>query len=149
MGRQMLMPRLRWMQTPKRTEITKNMKSMTTNLLASLAALGCEILTFPGSGRVPLSLLLAELSRRGVTNLLVEGGGQVLGAFLDAGQVDAVDVYIAPALEGGSHPFGPARGLGRPTMVAVARLDRHEVTRLDGDIRLQGTLPASWHVEAP
>ena len=75
--------------------------------LASLAALGCEILAFPGDGRVPVLPLLAELSRRGVTNLLVEGGGQVLGAFLDAGQVDAVDVYIAPALEGGDAPVQP------------------------------------------
>ena len=117
--------------------------------LASLAALGCEIMEFPGDGRVPVLPLLAELSRRGVTNLLVEGGGQTLGAFLDAGQVDAVDVYIAPTLEGGEHPFSPARGLGRPTMDAVTRLDWHEVTPLDGDIRLQGTLPASWRVESP
>lgn len=117
--------------------------------LASLAALGCEILEFPGNGRVPVLPLLTELSRRGVTNLLVEGGGQVLGAFLDAGQVDAVDVYIAPTLEGGEHPFSPARGHGRPTMSAVARLDWHEVTPLEGDIRLQGTLPASWRIEPP
>ncbi len=114
--------------------------------LAALAALGCEILEFPGDGRIPILLLLSELSRRGVANLLVEGGGQVLGAFLDAGHVDAVDVYIAPTLEGGDHSFTAARGVGRPTMDAVARLDWHEVTAIDGDIRLRGTLPASWSV---
>ena len=56
---------------------------------------------FAGDGRVPIVPLLDELGRRGMTNLLVEGGGRVLGAFLDAGQVDAVDVFIAPMIEGG------------------------------------------------
>ena len=31
-----------------------------------------------------------------MTNLLVEGGGRVLGSFLEAGQVDEVEAYIAP-----------------------------------------------------
>ncbi len=71
---------------------------------------GCDVLTFPGTRAVPILPLLEELGRRGLTNLLVEGGGAVLGAFLDAGQVDAVDVYIAPIVEGGTHAFTPARG---------------------------------------
>jgi diaminohydroxyphosphoribosylaminopyrimidine deaminase/5-amino-6-(5-phosphoribosylamino)uracil reductase len=109
-----------------------------------LEALGCEILAFPGDGPVPVVPLLEELGRRGVTNLLVEGGGTVLGAFLDAGAVDEVDIFLAPMIEGGSHGFNPARGQGFPTMAEALRLDRHEVCVVDGDVRLQGTLPASW-----
>ncbi len=56
-----------------------------------------------GLGPGPDRRLLEELGRRGMTNVLVEGGGQVLGSFLDEGQVDAVDVFIAPILEGGDH----------------------------------------------
>ena len=41
---------------------------------AALAALGCDILALPGSGSVPIVPLLDELGRRGMTNLLVEGG---------------------------------------------------------------------------
>ena len=58
------------------------------------------------------SPLLEELGRRGMTNVLVEGGGQVLGSFLDEGQVDAVDVFIAPILEGGDHARTAVRGKG-------------------------------------
>jgi diaminohydroxyphosphoribosylaminopyrimidine deaminase/5-amino-6-(5-phosphoribosylamino)uracil reductase len=112
---------------------------------AALAALGCEILAFPGPGPVPVLPLLEELGRRGVTNLLVEGGGRVLGSFLDAGQVDAVDVYIAPSLAGGGDDFTPARGLGCRRMADALRLDRHEVSLIDGDLRIQGTLTPSVH----
>jgi len=110
----------------------------------SLTALGCEVLAFAGEGPVPIPDLLGELGRRGVTNLLVEGGGRVLGAFLDAGQVDAVDVYIAPRIEGGAPAFTPAQGRGHPLMAEALRLERHEVSVIDGDLRIRGTLPPSW-----
>jgi diaminohydroxyphosphoribosylaminopyrimidine deaminase/5-amino-6-(5-phosphoribosylamino)uracil reductase len=112
--------------------------------LAVLQALGCTIFHFPGPARVPIVPLLEELGRRQVTNLLVEGGGQGLGSFLDAGQVDAVEVFIAPILEGGSHPFGPARGLGSARMADALRLDWHETRSINGDIHLRGTIPAAW-----
>ena len=50
-----------------------------------------------------------------MTNLLVEGGGRVLGSFLDGGQVDEVEVFVAPILEGGDHrsTAGPGRGVDR------------------------------------
>ena len=44
-----------------------------------LVDLGCEVIVLPGSGRVPIEPLLDELGRRGMTNVLVEGGGRVLG----------------------------------------------------------------------
>ncbi|MEO6808679.1 MAG: dihydrofolate reductase family protein, partial [Isosphaeraceae bacterium] len=84
------------------------------------------------------------LGRRGQTNLLLEGGGGVLGAFFDAGQVDAVEVFIAPLLEGGSHLFTPARGQGVTLMSAASRLERHEVHLIDGDVHLRGTFPHPW-----
>ena len=110
----------------------------------ALEALGCEVLAFPTAGPVPILPLLEELGRRGQTNLLVEGGGQVLGAFLDAGQVDAVEVFLAPVLEGGTHPFSPARGLGVAAMAQALRLARHEVQVLDGDVLIRGALERPW-----
>jgi diaminohydroxyphosphoribosylaminopyrimidine deaminase/5-amino-6-(5-phosphoribosylamino)uracil reductase len=111
---------------------------------AVLTDLGCEILSFPGLDSIPILPLLAELGRRGQTNLLLEGGGGVLGAFLDAGQVDAVEVFLAPLVEGGTHPFTPARGRGVALMSAAKRLERHEVHLIDGDVHLRGTFPHPW-----
>jgi len=112
--------------------------------LEALARLGCEAHRFPGSGPVPILPLLEELGRRGATNLLVEGGGAVLGSFLDAGQVDAVDAFIAPIVEGGTHGHAPARGVGVGSMAEALRLDRPEVSVIDGDVRVRGTIPRPW-----
>ncbi len=112
----------------------------------ALAALGCELLAFPGSGPVPIPGLLDALGCRGVSNLLVEGGSRVLGAFFDAGEVDAVDVFLAPRIEGGDHGFGPIRGRGVDRMADALRLEDPTWCQVDTDWRLQGTLPRPWRV---
>ncbi len=109
---------------------------------------GCEVLVFAGSPRIPIVPLLAELSRRGMTNVLVEGGGQVLGSFLDAGQLDAVDVFIAPIVEGGNHANTPARGAGCALMHDALRLRDVEVTRVDVDLRIRGSMCQPWRAQA-
>ena len=113
---------------------------------AALVHRGCVVLVFPGDGPIPIVPLLEDLGRRGVTNLLVEGGGSVLGAFFDAGQVDEVDLFLAPKIEGGSHDHSPARGLGVGRMDKALEIDHPEISILDGDIRYQATLPARWRV---
>lgn len=115
---------------------------------AALKAAGCDLIVTPGDGPVPIIPLLQELGRRGVTNLLVEGGSRVLGAFLDARQIDAVDVFLAPTLEGGPHGFPPVRGAGVSKMADAWRLERTTLSAVDGDVRLQGTLPQPWWTAA-
>jgi diaminohydroxyphosphoribosylaminopyrimidine deaminase/5-amino-6-(5-phosphoribosylamino)uracil reductase len=110
----------------------------------ALRAAGCEVLAFPGAERVPILPLLEELGRRGTTNVLVEGGGAVLGSFLDADEVDAVEVFVAPLLEGGTHGFTPARGRGMATMEAAVRLESQEILTIEGDILIRGRLPRPW-----
>lgn len=63
---------------------------------------GVEVLSLPGlDGRVDLIALLAELGRRGVNELHVEGGPALTTALLQAGLVDELLLYIAPQLLGG------------------------------------------------
>jgi diaminohydroxyphosphoribosylaminopyrimidine deaminase/5-amino-6-(5-phosphoribosylamino)uracil reductase len=109
---------------------------------------GCEVVAFEGASRVPIVGLLDLLGRRGATNVLVEGGGLVLGAFLDAEEVDEVDAYIAPILEGGDHPRTPARGAGRSLMKDALRLDRVVHSSVDGDFRVRGVAPRPWRERA-
>jgi diaminohydroxyphosphoribosylaminopyrimidine deaminase/5-amino-6-(5-phosphoribosylamino)uracil reductase len=111
--------------------------------IAMLQDAGCTVLSF-GGGQVPIGPLLDELGRRGMTNLLVEGGGRVQGAFLDAGEVDAVDVFIAPRIAGGSPHFVPAWGEGVGLMAHAWGLDRPEVSMIDEDIRVRGMLHRPW-----
>jgi len=116
--------------------------------LERLSSAGCEVLAFPGSGPVPIPALLEDLGRRGMTNVLVEGGGRVLGSFLDAGEVDAVDVYVAPILEGGDHPRTAVRGAGRALMGEALRLKDVRLDRVGDDASIRGRLPQSWRLLA-
>jgi diaminohydroxyphosphoribosylaminopyrimidine deaminase/5-amino-6-(5-phosphoribosylamino)uracil reductase len=52
-------------------------------------------------GRVSLPAALEVLAARGVTSLMVEGGGEVLGSFLAARLLDQVALFRAPLLLGG------------------------------------------------
>ena len=108
-----------------------------------LRGLGVRVLELPepAPGRVAVGPLLDELGRRGMTNLLVEGGGRVLGSFFDEGEVDEVDVFIAPLVEGGTHEFTPARGLGVDAMSAALRLESLTISRVDDDVRIRGLVP--------
>ena len=53
------------------------------------------------SGRVSLKPALEALAARGIQSLLVEGGAAIHGAFIAAGLVDRVALFLAPKLLGG------------------------------------------------
>jgi diaminohydroxyphosphoribosylaminopyrimidine deaminase/5-amino-6-(5-phosphoribosylamino)uracil reductase len=106
---------------------------------------GCEVLALSGIDRVPIVPLLEDLGRRGMTNVLVEGGGTVLGSFLDAGQIDALEIYIAPLLEGGDHGRTAIRGRGHPAMSAATRVQIvEEVTKIGSDLHYRAIVPQPW-----
>jgi diaminohydroxyphosphoribosylaminopyrimidine deaminase/5-amino-6-(5-phosphoribosylamino)uracil reductase len=78
-----------------------------------LMAAGAEVVQFAGTTHAErLSQLLDELGRRRMTNILVEGGGQLLGALFDAQQIDEVHCFIAPKIFGGQAAAGPVAGAG-------------------------------------
>ncbi len=112
--------------------------------VVKLEAQGCEILRYENEGQVPIAALLDDLGRRSLTNVMIEGGGRIVGAFLNAGEVDAVEVFLAPILEGGPPVHVPAHGAGVPTMDLSQRLERHEVSVLDGDVWLRGEFSHPW-----
>jgi len=85
-----------------------------------LAAAGATVVECPGSpGRVDLRHLLGWLADREVVAALVEGGGGLNAAFLDAGLVDRVVVFIGPRLLGGRAAPTPVEGGGRSLKEAL------------------------------
>jgi diaminohydroxyphosphoribosylaminopyrimidine deaminase/5-amino-6-(5-phosphoribosylamino)uracil reductase len=110
----------------------------------ALTAAGVEVLRLPGDPAERVTALLDELGRRGQSNVLVEGGGRVLGSFADAGAIDAVEVFLAPTFEGGSHAFGPVRGRGVERMADATRLLNLDVARRGADLWLRGDVPRPW-----
>ena len=90
-----------------------------------LAAAGVVALRVPTrAGRVALKPALRALRRGGVWSLMVEGGSEVLGAFLWARAFDQLALYRAPLLLGGGGSR-PAFGGKDPARIADAlRLER-------------------------
>lgn len=80
---------------------------------ASLRRHGVELLAVRTRGAgLDLPTLLMELGRRGMTNIMVEGGGKTLGLFYDAGLADEVIVFVCPRLIGGQEAPSPLDGRG-------------------------------------
>ncbi len=63
---------------------------------------GCHLLRVAGDDQQCWQELLAALAREGMTNILVEGGGRVLGSLFDAELIDEVHVFVAPIIAGGA-----------------------------------------------
>ncbi|MHB1583909.1 MAG: RibD family protein, partial [Acidimicrobiales bacterium] len=81
--------------------------------------------------------VLDELGRRGVLQVLVEGGPRVAHDFHAAGVVDRYVFYVAPALLGGDDGHPVLRGPGAPTMADVWRGRVVSVARLGDDLRVE------------
>lgn len=86
-------------------------------------------------GRVDLAAVLAQLYADGRRHLLVEGGPRLAAAFLDAGLVDEMLVYLAPLVLGAGR--SAVEG-GRLTTLAEATVSRlRDVLRLGPDLLLR------------
>ena len=102
---------------------------------------GCELLELSSCSPVDIvNELLSCLGKKGIQNLLVEGGGKTLGSFFDASQVDEVQVYISPIIIGGSDAITPVGGVGILQMAQKQKLVSFTNEIIDGNILLSGRL---------
>lgn len=88
---------------------------------------------------VDLGKVLAELGRRGIVSLLVEGGGTLAASLLKAGLIDKVIQFIAPSYMGGDG-LPSVAGLGVRDAAAVLRLGDVKTRRVGEDILVEGYL---------
>lgn len=79
-----------------------------------------------------LPAVMADLHERGIQNVFVEGGPTLASAFIAAGLVDRVLVYIAPVLLGGDRLA--LADLGVTTITAARRLTIDEWIPLGADL---------------
>jgi diaminohydroxyphosphoribosylaminopyrimidine deaminase/5-amino-6-(5-phosphoribosylamino)uracil reductase len=79
----------------------------------ALEAAGVQVLVATGENEpARVRSALDQLGDLGVTSVLLEGGPHLAGAFLDAGEVDEVRLFLAPLLLGGSAARDPLEGEG-------------------------------------
>jgi diaminohydroxyphosphoribosylaminopyrimidine deaminase/5-amino-6-(5-phosphoribosylamino)uracil reductase len=86
--------------------------------------------------RVAPIALLERLFELEVRAVLLEGGGETHAAFLEAGAVDRVALFLAPLLLGGRDAPGIVGGAGRDLKAAL-RLGALTTTPLGDDLLIE------------
>lgn len=108
---------------------------------AALEQAGATVVILPAvDGQVDPAAVLADLGTLGMNDLLIEGGSAVHGAFIDAGLVDRVQVYVAPLIVGGASAPGPVGGAGVATMPEAWRLTNITTRQVGPDLVIEGDL---------
>ena len=107
----------------------------------ALESAGIEVVTATGeneSARVQSAL--EELGAREIQSLLVEGGPHLAGAFVDAGEVDELRVFVAPLVAGGRQARPAVEGEGVTAIADAARALHTEVERIEDDVLVTARL---------
>jgi len=111
-------------------DVDKLVYCATPSLGRAVARLGAVATVVDGGHPVDLCRVSADLHRRGVRRLMVEGGGSMHTQFLTAGLVDELQLVVAPFFVGdsraprfvgdGAFPWGPKR---RAVLAEVRQID--------------------------
>jgi len=108
-------------------------------LVNRLAKPGVMVERFPPGpdGRVQLRPLLDYLWQRGVTSVLVEGGGQVHASFIAENLADKLHLILAPKVAGGKG-YGWVANALTAEMNRAPRVHEAQIRPLGGDFLLEG-----------
>ncbi len=122
-----------------------------TSALAALRAQGAEVVTVEANaqGRPRVELALKALLERGVTSLMLEGGGALAWQFLATRSVDLLACFVAPKLLGGAGA-SPLGGPGVANIDDAFELDEMTIEQIGADLLISGNVryPAAEDVAA-
>lgn len=105
----------------------------------NLRSSGCEVLMIPEPEVVSsLEFTLRELGSRRYTNVLLEGGGTLLGHAFDRELIDQVHCFVAAKLAGGAKAMRPLAGVGKSLMREATELDNTTIETLGDNVHIQG-----------
>jgi len=113
---------------------TSNIDPLDTTPLTDL---GVDVIPITGGPR-NLSDVVEALYRREIQSVLVEGGSEVAGAFVDGRLVDKVTFIISPTIIGGHDAPVAIGGKGAESLADALKLTNLTVTRLGDDVELTG-----------
>ena len=109
---------------------------------AELRGRDVDVLVAGGAAPAEGGLAALEiLGRNGVTSVLLEGGPTLAGAFIEAGEVDRLSVFVAPVVLGGGRPASEGEG---PSLVAEARRALSMQSRAVGEDVLIDAVMREW-----
>ncbi len=107
----------------------------------ALTAAGAEVLVASGENEpARVRSALEQLGGAGVAAILLEGGPHLAGAFLDAGEIDEVRLFLAPTLLGGASARDPLEGEGVARIADAIRALTLECKHVGEDLLISARL---------
>jgi len=104
--------------------------------IKALESIGVKVFV-TGEIKVNLSQMMVSLSDHGIEKLLVEGGGSLNSALIQAKLVNEIQVYLAPMIFGGSNAPTLADGLGLSRENAIHLKTKSVNPLVDGGVIIQ------------
>ena len=89
-------------------------------------------------GQVNLKDMMRKLAGLEITNVLVEGGGTLIGALFDARLVDKVLFFISPKIIGGKDAVSSVMGKGIARIDKAIKLKEVKLSRIGEDFLVEG-----------
>ncbi len=100
---------------------------------------GVQVEVLPYSrGEIPFDMILKKLGSKGITSVLVEGGGRVNGMLFRSGEADKTIFYIAPTLLCGDDAKSVIAGSAIQTLAEAVAIDDLMVRKVGKDLRIEG-----------
>ncbi|MCM8780019.1 MAG: bifunctional diaminohydroxyphosphoribosylaminopyrimidine deaminase/5-amino-6-(5-phosphoribosylamino)uracil reductase RibD [Candidatus Omnitrophica bacterium] len=90
------------------------------------------------NGQVNLYDLMKKLAKLEIANILVEGGGSLIGSLFDECLVDKVLFFIAPKIIGGKEAIGSVEGRGARELVKAPYINDISFKKIDSDFLIEG-----------
>ncbi len=116
-------------------------KTATARRCREIERRGIEVLGIrERRGRLDVEALLGVLGDRGVSQILVEGGGGLAAGFVEKALVEEVVAFVAPRVLGGRDAPGAVEGRGFDRLADSLRLRRIEEQRVGDDVIIRGVL---------
>jgi len=107
----------------------------------ALEAAGVQVIVATGENEpARVRSALEQLGALGVSSVLLEGGQHLAGAFLDAGEIDEIRLFLAPLLLGGSSARDPLEGMGVERISEAMRALTFECSRVGEDLLVSARL---------
>src|SRR5207253_192503 len=107
----------------------------------ALEVAGADVIVATGENEpARVRSALDQLGSKGITSVLLEGGPHLAGAFLDAGEVDQLALFLAPVLLGGSSARDPMEGEGAERIAQAIRALSMDTERVGEDILIHARM---------
>ncbi|MFQ5952335.1 MAG: bifunctional diaminohydroxyphosphoribosylaminopyrimidine deaminase/5-amino-6-(5-phosphoribosylamino)uracil reductase RibD [Candidatus Omnitrophota bacterium] len=96
---------------------------------------GVDVMVSRGK-KVPIRTALKKFAKKGIVNMMVEGGGELAGSLMDKKMVDEVMFFVAPKIIGGN--YSSVKGIGAGNIASAVELSDVSFRKSGSDVLIRG-----------